>query len=44
MVAVALEAKKAKENAIDQLPEDVTEILHEKVHGPFIGEVEEGKT
>ena len=32
-----------KENAIDVLPEGVTEILHQKVHGPFIGEVEEGK-
>eukprot|EP00581_Thalassiosira_minuscula_P003003 CAMPEP_0183742818 /NCGR_PEP_ID=MMETSP0737-20130205/64894_1 /TAXON_ID=385413 /ORGANISM="Thalassiosira miniscula, Strain CCMP1093" /LENGTH=2014 /DNA_ID=CAMNT_0025978411 /DNA_START=21 /DNA_END=6066 /DNA_ORIENTATION=+ len=42
--AAALEAKKAKENAIDVLPEGVTEILHQKVHGPFIGEVEEGKT
>lgn len=42
--AVALEAKKAKENAIDVLPEGVTEMLHQKVHGPFIGEVEEGKT
>lgn len=42
--AAALEAKKAKENAIDVLPEGVTEIIHQKVHGPFIGEVEEGKT
>lgn len=42
--AAALEAKKAKENAIDVLPEGVTEILHQKVHGPFIGEVEDGKT
>lgn len=42
--AAALEAKKAKENAIDILPEGVTEVLHQKVHGPFIGEVEEGKT
>jgi hypothetical protein len=40
--AAALEAKKAK--AIDILPEGVTEILHPKVHGPFIGEVEEGST
>lgn len=39
------EAKKAKEkNAINVLPEGVTEILHQKVHGPFIGEVEDGKT
>lgn len=44
--AAALEAnnKKAKENAIDVLPEGVTEILHQKVHGPFVGEVEEGNT
>jgi hypothetical protein len=42
--AAALEAKKAKELSIDVLPEGVTEILHPKVHGPFIGEVEEGKT
>jgi len=40
--AAALEAKKAKETAIDMLPEGVTEILYQKVHGPFIGEVEEG--
>ena len=40
----ALEAKKAKDKAIDVLPEGVTEILHPKVHGPFIGEVEEGNT
>jgi len=42
--ALALEAKKAKENAVDILPEGVTEILHQKVHGPFIGEVEENQT
>lgn len=30
--------------AIDVLPEGVTEILHPKVHGPFIGEVEDGVT
>jgi Protein of unknown function (DUF3591) len=29
---------------IDILPEGVTEILHPKVHGPFIGEVQEGMT
>ena len=40
--AAALEAKKEKERAIDILPEGVTEILHPKVHGPFIGEVDEG--
>jgi hypothetical protein len=38
-------SKEAKnETSIDVLPEGVTEILHQKVHGPFIGEVEEGKT
>lgn len=42
--AAALEAMKAKENVIDVLPEGVTEIIHQKVHGPFIGEVEEGKS
>lgn len=31
--AAALEAKKAKETAIDMLPEGVTEILYQKVHG-----------
>ena len=40
--AAALEAKKAKEAAVDVLPEGVSEILQAKVHGPFIGEVEEG--
>eukprot|EP00546_Thalassionema_frauenfeldii_P017142 CAMPEP_0178897122 /NCGR_PEP_ID=MMETSP0786-20121207/1565_1 /TAXON_ID=186022 /ORGANISM="Thalassionema frauenfeldii, Strain CCMP 1798" /LENGTH=1512 /DNA_ID=CAMNT_0020567625 /DNA_START=435 /DNA_END=4974 /DNA_ORIENTATION=+ len=30
--------------SIDVLPEGVTEILHPKVHGPFLGEVEEGIT
>lgn len=40
--AASKEAK--KESSIDILPEGVTEILHQKVHGPFIGEVEEGKT
>ncbi len=42
--AATLESKKAKEESIDILPEGVTEVLHQKVHGPFIGEVEEGKT
>lgn len=43
--AAALEtAKKAKESAIDVLPEGVTEVIHQKVHGPFLGEVEEGTT
>lgn len=32
----------AKNSAIDMLPEGVTEMLHPKVHGPFIGEIEEG--
>ena len=32
----------AKNNMVDMLPEGVTELLHPKVHGPFIGEVEEG--
>ena len=36
--------KKAKEKVIDVLPEGVTEILHNKVHGPFIGDVEDGQT
>jgi transcription initiation factor TFIID subunit 1 len=35
---------KAEAEAIDVLPEGVTEILHPKVHGPFIGPVEEGET
>jgi len=43
--AAMLEAKKAKEGgAIEVLPEGVTEILHKNVHGPFIGELDEGKT
>jgi len=37
-------SKKPKEKVIDVLPEGVTEILHNKVHGPFIGEVEDGQT
>eukprot|EP00978_Attheya_sp_CCMP212_P011558 scaffold28550_cov41-Attheya_sp.AAC.1 len=42
----AVAEKKAKENkpALNVLPEGVTEILHPKVHGPFIGEVEDGTT
>ena len=35
---------RAEQEAIDVLPEGVTEILHTKVHGPFIGPVEEGTT
>ena len=37
-------AKRAEEDVIDVLPEGVTEILHPKVHGPFIGEIDEGNT
>jgi len=33
---------KAKEPAVDLLPEGTTEILHPKVHGPFMGEIDEG--
>lgn len=33
-----------EQEAIDVLPEGVTETLHPKVHGPFIGEIEEGHT
>ena len=29
---------------VDVLPEGVTELLHPKVHGPFIGEIDEGMT
>jgi transcription initiation factor TFIID subunit 1 len=35
---------RSEKEAIDVLPEGVTEILHPKVHGPFVGEVEEGMT
>lgn len=35
--------KEAQED-IDILPEGVTEVLHPKVHGPFLGEVENGTT
>jgi len=31
-------------SSIDVLPEGVTEILHPKVHGPFVGEIEEGQS
>lgn len=37
-------AQESDKPAIDVLPEGVTEILHPKVHGPFIGEVEDGVT
>merc|ERR1740136_89270 len=36
--------KKSKESPVKFLPEGVTEILHSKVHGPFIGGVKEGVT
>jgi len=36
--------EKHEKESIDVLPEGVTEMLHPKVHGPFIGEVEEGMT
>jgi len=36
--------EQADKLSIDILPEGVTEILHPKIHGPFIGEVEEGVT
>jgi transcription initiation factor TFIID subunit 1 len=36
--------ERSEKEAIDILPEGVTEILHPKVHGPFLGEVEEGTT
>jgi hypothetical protein len=32
------------EPSVNILPEGVTEILHPKVHGPFIGEIEEGQS
>lgn len=35
---------RAEQEAFDILPEGVTEILHPKVHGPFIGGVDEGTT
>lgn len=41
---LAAEKKEKDKPAVDILPEGVTEILHPKVHGPFIGEVEEGTT
>mmetsp|Transcript_17160 Transcript_17160/g.41757 ORF Transcript_17160/g.41757 Transcript_17160/m.41757 type:complete len:1420 (+) Transcript_17160:199-4458(+) len=37
------EDKKSEQSSINVLPEGVTEILHPKVHGPFIGEIEEGQ-
>jgi Protein of unknown function (DUF3591) len=35
---------RSEQEAIDILPEGVTEILHPKVHGPFIGPIDEGIT
>jgi Protein of unknown function (DUF3591) len=35
---------RSEQEAIDVLPEGVTETLHPKVHGPFIGGVDEGTT
>jgi Protein of unknown function (DUF3591)/Bromodomain len=35
---------RAEKEIIDVLPEGVTEMLHPKVHGPFIGEIEQGTT
>jgi hypothetical protein len=34
--------ERAEKEIIDILPEGITETLYNKVHGPFIGEVEEG--
>ena len=34
----------AAEDSIDILPEGVTEILHPKVHGPFMGEITNGES
>ena len=36
--------KRNEEDAIDVLPEGVTEIVYPKSHGPFIGEIDEGMT
>lgn len=36
--------ERAEQDAIDILPEGVTENLHPKVHGPFLGEVEDSTT
>jgi hypothetical protein len=37
------EDKKSEQSSVNVLPEGVTEILHPKVHGPFIGEIEDGQ-
>jgi transcription initiation factor TFIID subunit 1 len=36
--------ERSEKESIDVLPEGVTELLHPKVAGPFIGEIEEGAT
>lgn len=36
--------ERTEKPSIDILPEGVTEILHKQVHGPFIGDVEDGVT
>ena len=36
--------RNSEKPSINVLPEGVTEILHPKVHGPFIGEIEEGQS
>ena len=35
--------RNSERESVDILPEGVTEILHPKVHGPFIGEIEDGQ-
>lgn len=35
--------RKNEHESINVLPEGVTEILHQKMHGPFIGEIEDGQ-
>lgn len=36
--------ERTEKPSIDVLPEGVTEMLHKQVHGPFIGDVEDGVT
>jgi transcription initiation factor TFIID subunit 1 len=36
--------ERSEQEAIDILPEGVTEILHPKQHGPFLGDIDEGAT
>jgi hypothetical protein len=38
------EDRNKNELSVNILPEGVTEILHPKVHGPFIGEIDEGQS